>query len=104
MVPMLILVNFVTWSGFEAAKTAPWPSLGLHNFGKFFEPSDGCMSWSRMLLLPDAVTWHFCLIRNELQKLVEPNLNFLVLTLSMSLRYFGNELYNRGPNTAIAVS
>ena len=28
-----------TWSGFEAAKTAPWPSRGLHNFVKFLEPS-----------------------------------------------------------------
>ena len=27
-----------TWSGFEAAKTAPWPSLGLYHFGKFLEP------------------------------------------------------------------
>ena len=30
--------------------------------------------------------------------------NFSVLTLSMSLRYFGNELYNRFPNTVIAFS
>ena len=22
-----------TWSGFEAALTAPWPSRGLHHFG-----------------------------------------------------------------------
>ena len=29
-----------TWSGFEAAKTAPWPSRGLHHCGKFLEPSD----------------------------------------------------------------
>ena len=29
-----------TWSGFETAKTAPWPSRGLHHFGKFLEPSD----------------------------------------------------------------
>ena len=29
-----------TWSGFEAAKTAPWPSQGLHHCGKFLEPSD----------------------------------------------------------------
>ena len=29
---------------------------------------------------------------------------FQFLTLSMSLRYFGNELYNRGPNTVIAFS
>ena len=28
-----------TWSGFEAAKTAPWQSRGLHT-GKFLEPSD----------------------------------------------------------------
>ena len=30
----------LTWSGFEAAKTAPWPSRGLHHCGKFLEPSD----------------------------------------------------------------
>ena len=29
-----------TWSGFEAAKTAPWPRRGLHHCGKFLEPSD----------------------------------------------------------------
>ena len=29
-----------TWSGFEAAKTVPRPSRGLHHFGKFLEPSD----------------------------------------------------------------
>ena len=29
-----------TWSGFEAAKTAPWPNRGLHHCGKFLEPSD----------------------------------------------------------------
>ena len=31
-----------TWSDFEAAKTAPWPSRGLHHYGKFLEPSDEC--------------------------------------------------------------
>ena len=30
-----------TWSGFEAAKPAPWPSRGLHQLGKFLEPSSG---------------------------------------------------------------
>ena len=29
-----------TWSGFEAAKAAPWPSQGLHHFSEFLEPSD----------------------------------------------------------------
>ena len=29
-----------TWSGFEVAKTAPWPSRGLHHFDKFLEPAD----------------------------------------------------------------
>ena len=29
-----------TWSGFEAAKTAPWPSRGLNHFGKFLDPSN----------------------------------------------------------------
>ena len=28
------------WNIFEAAKTDPWPSQGLHHFGKFLEPSD----------------------------------------------------------------
>ena len=51
-----------TWSGFEAAKTAPWPSRGLHHFGKFLEPSDeragrGCccflMWWYSWAFLAD---------------------------------------------------
>ena len=29
-----------TAPGFEAAKTAPWPSWGLHHCGKFLAPSD----------------------------------------------------------------
>ena len=29
-----------TWSGFEAAKTAPWPSRGLDHCSKILEPSD----------------------------------------------------------------
>ena len=49
-----ILWYLDTWSGLEAVKTAPWPSLGLYHFGKFLEPSDECCS--RMLLLPDGVT------------------------------------------------
>ena len=35
-----LLTYLDTWSGFEAAKTAPWPSRGLHHCGKFLEPSD----------------------------------------------------------------
>ena len=30
--------SILNWSDFEAAKTAPWPSRGLHQFGKFHEP------------------------------------------------------------------
>ena len=36
----IMLTYLDTWSGFEAAKTAPWPSRGLHHCGKFLEPSD----------------------------------------------------------------
>ena len=36
------------------------------------------------------------------RNLSSSNLKFSVLTLSMSLRYFGNDLYKRGPNTVIA--
>ena len=51
-----LLLYLDTWSGFEAAKTAPWPSRGLHHFGKFLEPYLRWVSWPMMLLLPDAVT------------------------------------------------
>ena len=37
-----ILGYLDTWSGFEAAMTAPWPSRGLHHCDKFLEPSDEC--------------------------------------------------------------
>ena len=103
-VSKLLLTYLDTWSGFEAAKTAPWPSRGLHHFGKFLEPSD---EWAGRGCYCFLMRWHghFSLIRNELQKFVELKyLIFLVLTLSMSLRDFGNELYNRGPNTVIAFS
>ena len=51
-----------TWSGFEAAKTAPWQSRGLHQCGTFLEPSDewagrGCycflMRWHSWAFLAD---------------------------------------------------
>ena len=35
-----ILTYLDTWSGFEAAKTTPWPNRGLNPFGKFLEPSN----------------------------------------------------------------
>ena len=66
-----------TWSGFEAAKTAPWPSRGLHHFGKFLEPSDEwagrgcCCSWC------GDIVGNVWLIRNELQKFVELKFEFL---------------------------
>ena len=65
-----------TWSGFEAANTAPWPSRGLHHFGKFLEPSmselveDAVASWC------GDIVRHFWLIRNELQKFVELQLKY----------------------------
>ena len=52
----------LTWSGFEATKTAPWPSRGIHHFGKFLEPSDkwagrGCycflLRWHSWVFLSD---------------------------------------------------
>ena len=38
--------------GFEAAKIARWPSLGLHHFGKFLEPSDEFLEPSDEFLEP----------------------------------------------------
>ena len=34
----IYVVYLDTWSGFEAANPAPWPSRGLHHLGKFVEP------------------------------------------------------------------
>ena len=44
-----------TWSGFEAAKTAPLPSRGLHHFGKFLEPSD---EWAGRGYCCFLMRWH----------------------------------------------
>ena len=96
--------NLYTWSGFEAAKTAPWPSRGLHHFGKFLEPSDEWAGWGCYCFLMRWHSWLFSWSGMSSRNLSSSNLNFSVLTLSMSLRYFGNELYNRGPNTIIAFS
>ena len=66
-----------TWSGFEAAKTAPWPSRGLHHFGKFLGSSD---EWAGRGCCFNLMRWHvvghFWLIRNELQRLVELKFEF----------------------------
>ena len=64
------------------------------------------VSWSRMLLLPDAMTYvgSFGSSGMSSRDLSSSNLNFSVLALPMSLRCFINELYKRGPNTVIAVS
>ena len=93
-----------TWSGFEAAKTAPWPSRGLH-FDKFLEPSD---EWE---LVEDAVdsgsgdiVGHFWLIKNELQKLVELKFEFFSFNTFDVSQIFCNELHKRGPNRVIAFS
>ena len=61
--PIGALITWIlAWSGFEAAKTAPWPSRGLHHFGKLLEPSDewacrGCycflMRWHNWAFLDD---------------------------------------------------
>ena len=34
------LCTWILGVGFEAAKTALWPSRGLHHFGEFLDPSD----------------------------------------------------------------
>ena len=50
------------------------------------------------------VVGHFSLIRNELQKLVELKSEFSNFNTFNVSQIFGNELYNRGPNTVIAFS
>ena len=90
-----ILTYLDTWSGFEAAKTAPWPSLGLHHFGKLFEPSDELAGQRCCCFLMWYYSWaYFGPSGMSSLNLSSSNLNFSVLTLSMSLRYFGNELHN----------
>ena len=90
-----------TWRGFEAAKPAPWQSRGLHHLVNSLSPK---MSE----LVEDAVAscWGdiWGLSGMSSRNLSSSSWNISVLTLSMFLRYFGNELYNRGPNTVIAFS
>ena len=69
------------------------------------------LSFQMSELVEDAIaSWcgdivgHFWLSGMVSRNLSSSNLIFSVLTLSMSLRYFGNELYKRGPNTVIAFS
>ena len=50
-----ILGYLYTCSGFETAKTAPWPSRGLHHFGKFLEPSD---EWAGRECCCFLMRWH----------------------------------------------
>ena len=43
----VILTTYLdTWRGFEAAKTAPFPSRGIYHFGKFLEPLMRWPSWA----------------------------------------------------------
>ena len=44
-----------TWTGFKAAKTAPYPSRGLHHFGKLLEPSD---EWAGRGCCCFLMRWH----------------------------------------------
>ena len=98
------ITYFDTWSGFEAAKTVPWPSRGLTHFDKFLEPSDEwagrgwcCFLWWHSWAFFSDQEWTLETCRAKIWI-------FPVLKLSMSSRYFGNESYNRSPNTVIALS
>ena len=57
VVPHTIYLH--TWSGFEAAKTAPWPSRGLHHCGKFLELSDEWAGWGCYCFLMQWHSWAF---------------------------------------------
>ena len=66
-----------TWSGFEAAKTAPWPSRGLHHCVV------NSLSPQMSELVEDAIASscgdivrHFWLVRNGVEKLVELKFEF----------------------------
>ena len=50
-----VITWILTWSGFEAAKTAPWPSRGLNHFGKFLETSD---EWAGRGCCCFLMRWH----------------------------------------------
>ena len=89
----------------QLIKTDPWPSRRLHHFGKFLEPSDEWAGRGCYCFLMRRHSWSFLTYQEWAPETCRAkNLNFSVLTLLMSLRYFGNELYNRGPNTVIAFS
>ena len=92
-----------TWSGFEAAKAAPWPSRGLHHCGKFLEPSDewagrGCYCF----LMRWHIVGHLWLIRIE--KLVEPKFKFFRFNTFDVSQIFWQRVVQPRPNTVIAFS
>ena len=98
-----LLTYLDTWSSFEAAKTAPFQSRGLHHFGKFLEPSDEGAGRGCCCFLMRWHSWAFLAHQEWAPEICRAQIWFFsVLTLSMSLRYFSNELYKRGPNTVIA--
>ena len=96
------IIWYFEW--FWSIKPAPLPCWGLHNLGKFLEPLHEITGRDAVVSCCGDIVGHFMLITNESRNLLSSNLNFSVLTLSMSLRYFGSELYNQGPNTFIAFS
>ena len=88
--------------GFETAKTAQWLSRGLHHFGKFLEPSDEWAGRGCCCFLMWWHSWAFLAHQEWAPEICRAQICIFYETLSMSLRYFGNELHNRGLNTVIA--
>ena len=100
------LPPILTWIPAVVSKqmTAPWPSRDSTTLVNLsLEPSDesagqgGCCFLLLLTLLGI-----FGSSGMSSRNLLSSNFNFPVLTLLMSLRYFGDEVYNRGPNTVIA--
>ena len=65
-----------TWSGIEAAKTAPWPSLGPTTLVNSMSPQMSELVEDASAYWCDVKVGQFGLIRNELQKLVEHKFEF----------------------------
>ena len=68
-----------TWSGFEAAKTAPWPSRRLHHLSNSLSRQMSELVVDAVASCCDDMVGKFWLIRNELQKFVEIKFEFFSL-------------------------
>ena len=91
------------WSGFEAAKTAPWPGWRLHHCCKVLEPSDEWAGRGCYCFLMRWHSWHYWLIRNVVEKLVELKFEFFSFNTFDVSQIFCQRVVQPGPKHSYCI-